>query len=476
MRSPRSRPCPECGAGWPGPRARFCGRCGSPLPTTGRSVSDLPARRRLVIALVVLLGALAALGVALVAWPALPRPGDDVTTSLGGAPTDPGTVTLPDAGAPTDTTTPASGDALVGCEGCRGWRLAVSDPLTSLAADGRDVVIATSGGRVLAVDGDTGEPRWSAQIGDDAAHAVVLDDLVVVGTADARVVALDRASGRFRWDVRVPIATSGARAVAGDRDGVLLAGGTEAGVVALDGRTGALRWVRDLPGRSVGVGAMLVTVTADRQLQGWWAAADQPRWSALLVADEELVGRAGDLVVTRGPAGPRFRDAMTGTVVADGTPSVTWWAAADDGTLLLADTGPRTEVVALDQDGAERWRTRLPGDEPAPGCCVEVAPTADGRVLAIDRRTQGRASLLDLATGAVLADAGRAAAAIPGMLLIGAHGDLGVLQGEGSVAGVALTTGDARWRTTDASVLAGLDPLVVGGRRHLLGPWSAGAD
>jgi hypothetical protein len=32
-----------------------------------------------------------------------------------------------------------------------------------------------------------------------------------------------------------------------------------------------------------------------------------------------------------------------------------------------------------------------------------------------------------------------------------------------------------RWRTSDASVLVGLDPLVVSGRRHLLGPWAPGA-
>jgi outer membrane protein assembly factor BamB len=413
---------------------------------------------------------LAALGFVLVTGPEVPRTAAD---GAGGR----DTVELPSSQDPSgrDRPTTTAGTSLPGCDGCRGWRLAVVSPLASLVADGRDVVVGTTGGTVLAVDGDTGERRWTARVGDEAAHAVVLDGLIVVGTAGARVVALDPADGRTRWEVTVPIPTVGARAVAGDAEGVLLAGGTGAAVVALDGGTGALRWARDLPGRSIGVGATLVLVTLDRELQGWWAGADEPRWSVRLRADEDLVGRAGDLVVTRGAAGPRFHTAATGTTVAEGAPTVSWWAAADDGTLLLADTGRRTEVVALAADGTERWRTALPGDEPGTGCCVEVAPTSDGRVLAVDRRVAGRAAVLDLATGAVLADAGRAAAAVPGLLLIGAHGDLGVLQGEGAVAGVALATGELRWRTSDASVVVGLDPLVVSGRRHLLGPWVVGS-
>jgi outer membrane protein assembly factor BamB len=465
MPSVRSRRCPACDARWPGSEARYCGRCGSPLPPTSTPVPQRAPRRRLVVASGLLLAALAALVTVFVVGPREPR---TTAASIG----DP--VELPGGrlAADPDGTTTIAGTSLLGCEGCRGWRLAVADPLTSLAADGRDVVVSTSGGSVLAIDGDTGERRWTTRVGDQAAHAVVLEGLVVVGTADARVVALDPADGRTRWDVTVPIPTAGARAVAGDVGGVLLAGGTSPTVVALDGRTGALRWERELPGRSVGVGDTLVLMTSDRDLQGWWADADHPRWTVRLLADEDLVGRAGDLVVTRDRGGPRFRDATTGAIVAHGARTVTWWSAAEDGTLMLADTDRRTEVIALGPDGSERWRTALPGDEPATGCCVEVAPTTDGRVLAVDRRVAGRAAVLDLATGAVLADAGRAAAAVPGLLLIGAHGDLGVLQGEGAVAGVALTTGEVRWRTSDASVLVGLDPLVVSGRRHLLGPWA----
>jgi outer membrane protein assembly factor BamB len=471
MPTVRSRHCPACDACWSGPQARYCGRCGTPLPPAASAGTSRPSRRRLVIALTLLLAALAALAVVLVA---LPDGSRTVTEPTG----DRDRVELPGGAVPadgSDEAEPTAGSSLLGCEGCHGWRSALTDTVTSLRADGRDVVVATSGGSVLVLDGDTGERRWTARIGDEAAHAVVLDGLVVVGTADARVVALDPADGHTRWEVTLPIPTAGARAVAGDADGVLLAGGSGHGVVALDGQTGALRWVRELPGRTVGVGTTLVSVMPDGRLEGWWAADDEPRWSVRLLADEDLVGRAGDLVVTRDRGGPRFRDATTGAIVANGAPTVSWWAAAEDGTLVLADTGRRSEVVALAPDGAERWRTALPGDEPDADCCVEVAPTSDGRVLAVDRRVTGRAAVLDLATGAVLADAGRAAAAVPGLLLIGAHGDLGVLQGEGAVAGVALATGEVRWRTSDASVLVGLDPLVVSGRRHLLGPWTQGA-
>jgi outer membrane protein assembly factor BamB len=223
------------------------------------------------------------------------------------------------------------------------------------------------------------------------------------------------------------------------------------------------------------VGATLVTTTLDGHLVGWGAetptstggrcgCASTRTSSVAPVTSWSPVAAAGHGSATPAPA----RSSRTAPANAS------WWAAAEDGTLLLADTGPRTEVVALAPDGAERWRTALPGDEPDAACCVEVAPTRDGRVLAVDRRVAGRAAVLDLTTGAVLADVGRAASAVPGLLLIGAHGDLGVLQGEGAVAGVALATGEVRWRTSDASVLVGLDPLVVSGRRHLLGPWAPG--
>jgi outer membrane protein assembly factor BamB len=456
-----------CDAPWPSSKARYCGRCGGRLPPTSAPAGRLAPRRLLVIVLGLLLALLGAVAFVLGVLPGAPR------TAPPGPAGDGDTVELPEPGTDTarDGVVATTSSSLLDCEGCHGWRLAIAEPLTSLVADGRDVVVGTNGGRVLAVDGDTGERRWTAQVGDEAAHAAVLGDLIVVGTADARVVGLDPVDGSTRWDVTVPIPTVGARAVAGDADGVLLAGGAGSGVVALDGRSGAVRWVRELPGRSIGVGETLVLLTLGRDLEGWWAETAGPRWSVPLGPDEDLVGRAGGLVVTRGADGPRFRDAATGRVVAAGAATVSWWAAAEDGTLVLADTAQRTQVVALAPDGAERWRTTLPGDEPDPGCCVEVAPTSDGRVLAVDRRVAGRAALLDLTTGALLADAGRAATAVPGLLLIGAHGDLGVLQGEGAVAGVSLATGALRWRTSDASVLVGLDPLVVGGRRHLLGPW-----
>jgi outer membrane protein assembly factor BamB len=462
MPSVRSRRCPACDAPWAGTRARFCGRCGAPLPA--RTPATSTGRRRLLVTLVLLLAAIAGVGVALLAGPHASGQRADRRG-------DQGRVDLPPGGGAA-ATSPSAGGSLLGCEGCRGWRLAVADPLTSLAVTGRDVVVGTGGGTVLAVDGDTGERRWTAQVGDEAAHAVVLDEVVVVGTTGARVVALDRADGRTRWDVTVPIATAGARALAGDEDGVLLTGGSEPAVAALDGQTGTVRWTRMLPGRTVGVADTLVRLTPEGQLEGWRASADGPRWTDLARPDEQLVGRAGELVVTRAADGLRFREVTRGAVVATGPATVTWWAAADDGTLVLADTGARTQVVALDDDGDERWRVTLPGADTASGCCVEVAPTADGRVLAVDRRVAGRAAVLDLATGTVLSDVGRAAAAIPGWLLIGAHGDLGVLQGEGAVAGVDLASGEERWRTSDASVLVGLDPLVVSGRRHLLGPWA----
>lgn len=412
--------------------------------------------------------ALAAAGLAVTATLARWTPADVGAPGAAARPATDPSVALPS----TPPTSASSRAALVDCDGCERWRLDLSGAVTSLVADGDAVVIGTSAGEVTVLDARSGATRWATRLGTAPVHATTLGSLVVVGTAQARVVALASPDGQPRWDVTVPTATAGARAVAGDDDGVILVGGAPPGrtAVALDGRTGAPRWARFLPERWIGVGDTLVVAT-DRRLEGWSAAQEAPRWTVPLLVDEDLVGRAGDLVVTRDRGGPRFRDPSTGAIVASPDRSVTWWSAADDGTLLLADTGRHTTVVALEPDGRERWRTALPGAEAASGgCCVEVTATSDGRVLAVDRRTTGRAAVLDLATGEVLGDAGRAADAVPGLLLIGAVGDLGILQGAGSVTGVDLVTGEPRWRAPDASVVVSLDPLVLSGRTSLLAP------
>jgi outer membrane protein assembly factor BamB len=465
MRAERSLSCAACGRSWRAPAARFCGTCGDPLPPPRSPVRvrrglALPAGRATLAGLAMLAG-LAGLA-AVVGSPPGPTPRDRPTDAA---------VTLPAAGrtrvAPTEPVT----DHRSACDGCERWQVDVDGALTSFAADGDDLVVGTSTGEVRSVDARTGTTRWSIRLGGDPARVTRTGPLVVAGTAGGRVVALAGEDGRVRWEVSIDAPTAGARAAAGDEDGVLLVSGAPPArtATAVDARTGETRWTRFLVGRFVGLGDTLVA-TVGRRLEGWSASAEEPRWSVPLQPDEELVGRAGDLVVTRGRGGPRFRDPVTGAAVGRPTESVTWWAAAADGTVLLADTADGTSVVALSPDGDERWRTDLPGEEDVQGCCVEVTPTPDGRVLAIDRRVDGRATVLDLATGTPLADVGRAAAAAPGLLLTGATGDLGVLQGQGAVVGVDLLTGVPRWRAPEASVVVSFDPLVLAGRRTLVAP------
>jgi outer membrane protein assembly factor BamB len=523
-----SRRCAVCGRRWRDRSARFCGRCGAALaaggvPGTGtsaagratgtprqvgalrRAVAGRSARGVALIAgtLVVGLTAVTALVVAVgplpTAWS--PAGGDREAADADQAAMEGADVV---DGLPSPE---VQRGPLGGCQGCDGWQLELTATVTSLEVAADDVLVGTAGGEVLAIDARSGTTRWRTRLGRDAVHAVPVGSEVIVGTAGARVVSLDAASGAVVWDVTVPGPTGGARAVAADDDAVLLLAGAprDRRAIAVDAHSGELRWVAAVPGRWVGIDDTLV-VTVDGWLEGWGTHAPDPRWRTPLSSGEELVGRAGDLVVTRAGDRPRFRHPRTGEVVATAASSVTWWAAAGDGTLVLADTAGETSVIALEPDGSERWRTRLPGPEPvvdrgaelatasnaatgepaeidprdddrpsrlatSPGCCVEVAPSA-GRVLAVDRRQAGRAFLLDLDSGAVLADVGRAAAAVPGMLLIGASGEHGILQGAGEVIGVDLVDGTERWRTEHASVVVGLDPLVVGGRTRVLGPWS----
>ena len=103
--------------------------------------------------------------------------------------------------------------------------------------------IGTGDGRLLALDGQTGEIVWEVDAG-DAVHSTpaVAGDLVFFGLLDGRVVALERSTGRQAWE----FVTEGSVVASPTVFGGFVYIGSGSGVFyALDAATGEQIWSRD---------------------------------------------------------------------------------------------------------------------------------------------------------------------------------------------------------------------------------------
>lgn len=121
-------------------------------------------------------------------------------------------------------------------DGGRRWRVGTNPTGAPAIAGGRAYVPAATsegdGGRLRALDLDTGEAAWTARVPNEAASPAVAGDRIYVAGAGA-VVALD-ASGAERW--RTEIGTSGAPpALAAETVVIACADGTLRGLHADDG-------------------------------------------------------------------------------------------------------------------------------------------------------------------------------------------------------------------------------------------------
>lgn len=479
---PRRRTtCPDCGARWSVGPVRYCGGCGQVLGGTGptspgagharragrvRVVAGLTAGLLAVLAVTVTAGEtgierVAALlaadqrtGVA-AGWPGARGAGS------GGA--GAGAVTLPPRPAPSGPDQPVPWGLPPR------WQVEVEGAITSVEVAQGTVLVGTSAGEVIALDAHDGRRRWTTRLGIGPVHASPDSAGVVAVTAGAQLIGLDPDDGWPRWSTRLGDEAGGARPVAADDDGLLVLAGppTARQLIAVDARDGRERWRRAVGQRVVGIGGAVVVLT-ETALQGFVPGRSSARWHLEVGAGEQLVGRTERHVVTRDAAGTRFRDPTTGRVTASAGPDLSWWTPGPDDGLLIAETSPAVRVLSLDHTGRPRWSRSLGGDA---GCCVEVAVAPGGHVLVLDRREHARTLLLDGRDGTVVGDLSAAAAAVPGMRLIGTtEAGTGVLQGEGMVAGVGLDDGLVRWRSPTTSVVVSLDPLVLSGRRVVLAP------
>lgn len=134
------------------------------------------------------------------------------------------------------------------------WRVTATDvghfphrtrELGGVAFGGNLVVATTASGRVLGVDADSGDVRWTVDIGEPLAAApVIADGVVYVAGPDGRVRALDLSGGTERWSHRASTAYSSPVTVT---EQFVYACGGDATLRALDRVTGQLRWRYERP-------------------------------------------------------------------------------------------------------------------------------------------------------------------------------------------------------------------------------------
>jgi outer membrane protein assembly factor BamB len=286
------------------------------------------------------------------------------------------------------------------------WSTPVDWPF-SLGVDGDHAVATVSRNRVVDLDTADGRERWRADLLHVTHHDPALDADTVLISADDRFVALERESGAPRWEA--PIGEHAGEAVltrAGSESIALVT--SERGVVAaLDGRTGQARWSVQLAGEiwaapaadgRAGAGAVVWSGDADRLRvfdlatgAVWWETAIDPGATSPqihrgLVVLGEGEGNFESRVVGRDLASGAERWSVT--VPASFESGVTPGADGDDvgvsdhfGTVTLVDT----------RTGTARWQTAI--REPILDTRVlltaraVVLTTYGGQVVILDRRS-----------------------------------------------------------------------------------------
>lgn len=270
------------------------------------------------------------------------------------------------------------------------WTYRTSVPSSSTPALADDLVItAVRPGRVLALDRRSGEKQWEADLRQPIlASPIVVQGSVYLGTADKKLYALDAATGQQRW----AFVTRGwvVSAVAATHDRLLVTSQhSRMHIVSAD--TGRQRFVYETGlGRQIIAGAV---VQGERAYLGslggriWaidWRQTTYPLERAVLFWQTNLFiwGFLSEPPVQKGSVWSR---SVKGDIVH--TPALA------HNTLYVTTT--RGKVVAFDTAlGTQRWDANLHVD-------ITAAPTVAGSTLLIGT-AKGVVFALDAETGAVL--------------------------------------------------------------------------
>jgi len=237
------------------------------------------------------------------------------------------------------------------------------------------VYAAGAGGRVTALDADTGKKRWQVELEVPISGAVgVGPALVTVGTRDGEVIALERDSGALRWRTKVSSEILAPPAVG---ESIVVAVALDGRVHGLSSADGKRLWsyARTEPALSLrGAGSPVLTANAtlvgfaSGRLAALRLQDGQPLWEAAvaLPRGRNEIERLVDVDVS-----PLvFRDAIyaasyQGRLVAlnPGNGNILWSrdesthsGVTSDGQNLYL-TNDRGFVVAFDRrNGASLWR------------------------------------------------------------------------------------------------------------------------
>lgn len=236
-----------------------------------------------------------------------------------------------------------------------------AQPAAPAAFDRTAAYLPLKGGRLVAIDLDSGQVRWSSDLTTTLAPSVDAGLVVVAG--DELLTALDAASGRPRW--RVPL-TAGFSAPPAAAGGWVIGSGAGGDVVAIRAADGHVVWTRQL-GSPVRVRPVVAATGVYVSLEdGRVAALDlttgTTRWeralggrpAEMLVLDDRLFVGADDKFfysLKTGNGGVRWKRRIGGRPAG---------AAAVDARRVYY-VGLDNILWALDRNnGGLKWHEQLP--------------------------------------------------------------------------------------------------------------------
>jgi len=311
------------------------------------------------------------------------------------------------------------------------WRAQpLRGPSAPVALDSASVYLGGGDRKVVAVDLETGQTRWTVRVTGPMAGGVLLGGDRIFAATDrpsGRVYAFARASGNQLWDTR----TGDIHAPLALVEGTIIALSREGLAIALDAETGKVRWRRPVrstavPPVSLGDGRVLVS--------------SQDSLFVLRLGDGRILDRR------RAP----------GAIVAP-------WVEHDG--VLFAGTGDST-IVALEMGTLDqRWMVRLDAPlltRPALAGDTLFAVTRMGSVFRITGDSDPEITRLH--------DAGWPATGAPALV-----GDWILVGGaDGALRAFLASDGSESWRASlgrpfelPPVLLAGGDFLAIGGRGDL---------
>lgn len=225
---------------------------------------------------------------------------------------------------------------------------------------GDTVFVTDVNGRVVALDRESGSPRWTTSVGVEVSGGLNGgDSIVVLGSLDGEVVALDAADGSELWRQSL---SSEVTAISSEAQDVIVARTLDGKVHGLDTRSGEAFWQvsrktppLSLRGASAPIVAndkllvgfdngKLVAMAVDRGTELWEATVAAPRGRSEL---ERMVDIDGKIEVANGIAYvASFQGNIAAMAVADGR--VLWSRDLSSYTGLDLE-GDR--IVATDEEG-----------------------------------------------------------------------------------------------------------------------------